>query len=112
MTRQSEMKGLGHAILTGEPLIGSEPFGVILADDLCLNNGDGVMAQMVRLFRQFRCSIVAVQEVPEDQIEKYGVIGGEALKEGLYSVDRLVENNTASDAPSIPAILRHAIPIG
>jgi len=105
MTRQSEMKGLGHAILTGEPLIGSEPFGVILADDLCLNNGDGVMAQMVRLFRQFRCSIVAVQEVPEDQIEKYGVIGGESLKEGLYRVDRLVEKPTASEAPSNLAII-------
>lgn len=105
MTRQSEMKGLGHAILTGEPLIGNEPFGVILADDLCLNNGDGVMAQMVRLFRQFRCSIVAVQEVPEDQIEKYGVIAGESLKEGLYRVDRLVEKPPASEAPSNLAII-------
>ncbi len=74
MTRQREMKGLGHAILTGEVLVGNEPFGVILSDDLCINEGgEGVMAQMVRLFKQFRCSIVAVQEVPMDQIEKYGV---------------------------------------
>lgn len=105
MTRQSEMKGLGHAILMGEPLIGNEPFGVILSDDLCLNNGDGVMAQMVRLFRQFRCSIVAVQEVPEDQIEKYGVIAGESLKEGLYRVDNMVEKPSPKDAPSNLAII-------
>src|SRR5690625_7944558 len=67
------------------------------------------MAQMVRLFRQFRCSIVAVQEVPEDQIEKYGVIGGESPKEGLYRVDRLVEKPTASEAPSNLAIIGRKI---
>ena len=106
MTRQREMKGLGHAILTGEVLIGNEPFGVILSDDLCINGeGDGVMAQMVRLFKQFRCSIVAVQEVPMDQIEKYGVIAGESLKEGLYRVDKMVEKPRQEDAPSNLAII-------
>ncbi|HET8709898.1 MAG TPA: UTP--glucose-1-phosphate uridylyltransferase GalU [Spongiibacteraceae bacterium] len=106
MTRQREMKGLGHAILTGEVLIGNEPFGVILSDDLCINEvGDGVMAQMVRLFKQFRCSIVAVQEVPMDQIEKYGVIAGESLKDGLYRVDNMVEKPKQSEAPSNLAII-------
>lgn len=106
MTRQREMKGLGHAILTGEVLVGNEPFGVILSDDLCINGGgDGVMAQMVRLFRQFRCSIVAVQEVPMDQIEKYGVIAGESLKEGLYRVDKMVEKPKQEEAPSNLAII-------
>lgn len=106
MTRQREMKGLGHAILTGEVLIGNEPFGVILSDDLCINEGgDGVMAQMVRLFRQFRCSIVAVQEVPMDQIHKYGVVAGQSLKDGLYRVDNMVEKPKAEDAPSNLAII-------
>lgn len=106
MTRQREMKGLGHAILTGEVLIGNEPFGVILSDDLCLNEqGEGVMAQMVRLFRQFRCSIVAVQEVPPEHISKYGVIAGESLKEGLYRVDSMVEKPSPEDAPSNLAII-------
>jgi UTP--glucose-1-phosphate uridylyltransferase len=106
MTRQREMKGLGHAILTGEVLVGNEPFGVILSDDLCINEGgEGVMAQMARLFRQFRCSIVAVQEVPMDQIEKYGVIAGESLKDGLYRVDNMVEKPSASEAPSNLAII-------
>lgn len=62
--RQSEMKGLGHAILTGRPLVGDNPFAVVLADDLCVNLEKGVLAQMVALYNQFRCSIVAVQEVP------------------------------------------------
>lgn len=106
MTRQREMKGLGHAILTGEVLVGNEPFGVILSDDLCLNEGgEGVMTQMVRLFRQFRCSIVAVQEVPMDQVEKYGVVAGQSLKDGLYRVDNMVEKPKPEDAPSNLAII-------
>ena len=106
MTRQREMKGLGHAILTGEVLVGNEPFGVILSDDLCINEGgDGVMAQMVRLFRQFRCSIVAVQEVPMDQVHKYGVVAGQSLKDGLYRVDNMVEKPKAEEAPSNLAII-------
>jgi UTP--glucose-1-phosphate uridylyltransferase len=106
MTRQREMKGLGHAILTGEVLVGNEPFGVILSDDLCMNEGgEGVMAQMVRLFKQFRCSIVAVQEVPLDQVEKYGVVAGQSLKDGLYRVDTMVEKPKPEEAPSNLAII-------
>ena len=105
MVRQREMKGLGHAILTGESLIGNEAFGVLLSDDLCLNEGPGVLSQMVELFRQFRCSIVAVQEVPMDEVHKYGVISGENLKEGLYRVDKMVEKPAKEDAPSNLAII-------
>ncbi len=106
LVRQREMLGLGHAIATGEPLIGSEPFGVVLSDDLCLNQeGPGVMAQMVELYKQFRCSIVAVQEVPMEHIHKYGVIAGESMKDGLYRVDRMVEKPSAEEAPSNLAII-------
>lgn len=105
MVRQREMKGLGHAILTGESLIGNEPFGVLLSDDLCLNDGDGVLAQMAALYRQFRCSIVAIQEVPEDEVHKYGVIAGESLKDGIYRVDEMVEKPAKEDAPSNLAII-------
>jgi UTP--glucose-1-phosphate uridylyltransferase len=104
-TRQQEMKGLGHAILTGQTLIGGEPFGVILSDDLCISNGDGVMAQMVKLYKQFRCSIVAIEEVPQDQIEKFGVIAGEQIKEDLYRVTDMVEKPPAAEAPSNLAII-------
>ena len=105
MVRPREMKGLGHAILTGEPLIGNEPFGVLLSDDLCLNDGAGVLAQMAELYNQFRCSIVAIQEVPVDEVHKYGVIAGERLKDGIYRVDEMVEKPDAADAPSNLAII-------
>ncbi|RLA45536.1 MAG: UTP--glucose-1-phosphate uridylyltransferase [Gammaproteobacteria bacterium] len=105
MVRQREMKGLGHAILTGQALIGNEPFGVLLSDDLCLNTGPGVLSQMAELYKQFRCSIVAIQEVPKDQTHKYGVIAGESLKEGIYRVDEMVEKPDPKDAPSNLAII-------
>lgn len=105
MVRQREMKGLGHAILTGETLIGSEPFGVVLSDDLCINEGPGVLAQMAELYNQFRCSIVAIMEVPMDEVHKYGVIAGESLKDGIYRVDKMVEKPSADEAPSNLAII-------
>ncbi len=106
-TRQREMRGLGDAILNGRRLIGDEPFGVVLSDDLCVNcNGeDGVLAQMVSLFKQFRCSIVAIQEVPDDQIHKFGVIAGEAIKDGIYQVTDMIEKPAKEDAPSNLAII-------
>lgn len=105
-TRQRHMKGLGHAVLTGETLIGHEPFAVVLSDDLCVNQqGDGVLTQMVKLYKQFRCSIVAVQEVPKEEVYKYGVIAGESLKEGLYRVDNMVEKPAVEEAPSNLAVI-------
>ncbi len=104
--RQREMKGLGHAILTGRELVGDNPFAVVLADDLCVNNdGDGVLAQMVSLYNQFRCSIVAVQEVPESETHKYGVIAGEMIKDNIYRVDNMVEKPDPGTAPSNLAII-------
>jgi UTP--glucose-1-phosphate uridylyltransferase len=105
MVRQREMKGLGHAILTGQSLIGNEPFGVLLSDDLCINDGPGVLAQMAKLFNQFRCSIVAIQEVPPEEVNKYGVIAGESLKDGIYRIDEMVEKPDPADAPSNLAII-------
>lgn len=106
-TRQNQMKGLGHAILTGETMIGDQPFGVILADDLCMadENGDGVMAQMVDLYKQFRCSIVAIEEVPMENISSYGVIEGEMINEHIYRVKDMVEKPPADEAPSNLAVI-------
>lgn len=106
-TRQRDMRGLGDAILNGRRLIGDEPFGVVLSDDLCVadEGGDGVLAQMVALYKQFRCSIVAIQEVPEDQIHKFGVIAGEAIKDGIYQVTDMVEKPTKEEAPTNLAII-------
>jgi UTP--glucose-1-phosphate uridylyltransferase len=105
-TRQKEMKGLGHAILTGETLIGEEPFAVILADDLCDHEGgDPVLKQMVELFNRFQCSIVAIEEVPADQTHKYGIVAGEEIEEGIYRVQSMVEKPDPKEAPSNLAII-------
>ena len=104
-TRQGEMRGLGDAILQGQRLVGDEAFAVVLADDLCLNDELGVLGQMVQLYKQFRCSIVAVEEVPKDQIHKFGVIAGNEIKPGLYQVTDMVEKPAAEDAPSNMAII-------
>ena len=104
-TRQIEMKGLGHAILTGESLIGAEPFAVILADDLCLNDDQGVLAQMVELYRQEQCSIVAVEEVPENETDKYGIVSGQALSDQVVQVESMVEKPDPADAPTNLAVI-------
>ncbi len=106
MVRQRAMLGLGHAILTGEPLIGNQPFGVVLSDDLCLNrNGPGVLAQMAALYEEFQCSIVAVQEVPETDVDKYGIVAGSDERPGLLRVSDMVEKPAPSDAPSNLAVI-------
>lgn len=104
-TRQNEMKGLGHAILTGETLIGKEPFGVILADDLCHNEGDGVLKQMIELYEKYHCAIVAIEEVELDAVNKYGVIDGKEIEEGIYKVHSMIEKPSPSEAPSNLAII-------
>lgn len=104
-TRQIEMKGLGHAILSGETLIGDEPFAVVLADDLCDNNGSSVLSQMVTLYEKYRCSIVAVEEIPPQDSNKYGVIAGDAEEDGVIRVTDMVEKPDPKDAPSNLAII-------
>ena len=104
-TRQAEMKGLGRAILVGEALIGREPFAVVLADDYCVTEGDGVLTQMVKLYEKYQCSIVAIEEVPVDESHKYGVIAGELEADGVYRVHNMVEKPAPKDAPSNLAII-------
>ena len=106
MVRQREMLGLGHAILTGEPLIGDQPFGVVLSDDLCLNReGPGVLAQMASLYNDYQCSIVAVQEVPMAGIENYGVVAGTLERDGITRVSNMVEKPSRDEAPSNLAVI-------
>ncbi len=105
-TRQVKMKGLGDAILKGNALIGNEPFAVILADDLCINeNSSGVLKQMVKLYDKYKCSIVAIMEVPTEDIYKYGVIDGKEIEDGVYMVSNMVEKPEPKEAPSNLAII-------
>ena len=106
-TRQKKMKGLGDAILSGEPLIGDQPFGVVLADDLCIGEDEqhNVLAQMVEIYNKYQCSIIAIEEVPEEETHKYGVIAGIEVEPGIYHVKEMVEKPPAGTAPSNLAII-------
>ena len=101
------MLGLGYAILTGEPLIGNEPFAVILADDLCDCDENGVISQMIEIYNQYKCSIVAIEEVPINQTSKYGIIAGNLLdnSKNTYQVIDMVEKPDEKNAPSNMAII-------
>ena len=106
-TRQIEMKGLGHAILTGETLIGKEAFAVILADDLCHNEDEGVLEQMIKVYERYQCSVVAIEEIPMEQTHKYGVIAGKLVDgtDDTYRIIDMVEKPDPKDAPSNLAII-------
>ena len=100
--RQKKMLGLGHAVLTGEALIGNNPFAVVLADDLC--DGD-ILSQMVKLYKKFKCTIIAIEEVPKEDVNKYGVIKGKKIENGIYMVEDMVEKPDIDKAPSNLAII-------
>ncbi|EFV1136224.1 UTP--glucose-1-phosphate uridylyltransferase GalU [Campylobacter jejuni] len=105
-TRQNQMKGLGDAVLKGRPLVGDEAFGVILADDLCVNEeGLNVMAQMVKIYEKYRCTIIAVMEVPKEQVSNYGVISGNFIEDNLIMVNSMIEKPSPDEAPSNLAII-------
>ena len=100
--RQPRSMGLGHAVLCAEPLVGKEPFAVLLADDLMAGpqGGQPVLAQMATAFRKQGRSVIAVQEVPEDQVHKYGIVAGEPAGGPLIRIQRIVEKPKATEAPS------------
>ena len=100
-TRQLQMLGLGHAILTGKKIIGKEVFGVVLADDLCFGQtSDGVMTQMMQVYEKFQCSVVAVEEVADSEVSKYGIVSGEEVEDGIIRLDTMIEKPSLAEAPS------------
>ena len=94
--RQRQMLGLGHAILTGEPLIGNESFAVILADDLCTDN---LLTKMIEIYKKYQCSIIAVEEIPFTEIEKYGIISGDLIDgtNNTFRVTNMIEKPNSHD---------------
>ena len=105
--RQKQMLGLGDAILTGEPLIGDEPFAVVLADDLCDCDENGVISQMIEIYNQYQFSVVAIQEIPIHQTNKYGIIAGNLVdnSNNTYQVTDMVEKPEEQNAPNNMAII-------
>jgi len=104
--RQGAMLGLGDAINKSKSMIGNEPFGVVLADDICdTPDNDGVMKQMVEVYEKYKCSIVAIMEVPKEKTESYGVISGDEVEDGIFKVDTMVEKPKPENAPTNLAII-------
>lgn len=97
--RQPQALGLGHAVLCGQRLVGNQPFAVLLADDLMVGQPP-VLQQMVEQFKEWRASILAVQEVPAEHTRRYGIVGGHEINDRLLDVQRIVEKPAPEDAPS------------
>ncbi len=97
--RQAQALGLGHAVMCAQRLIGSDPFAVLLADDLMVG-ARPVLAQMVEQFNEWRVSIIAVQEVPAEHTRRYGIVAGTPISDQLLDVNRIVEKPAPDVAPS------------
>ncbi|MCX8087395.1 MAG: UTP--glucose-1-phosphate uridylyltransferase GalU [Rhodocyclaceae bacterium] len=102
--RQTEALGLGHAVLCAKPVIGEEPFAVLLADDL-LDGDVPVMRQMVEAHGYYRCSILGVQEVPREETASYGIVAAQPLAERVERVTGIVEKPKPEAAPSTLAVV-------
>ncbi len=99
-TRQAQMLGPGHAVKLGEILTGDQPFGVVLSDDLCFGDERNVLRQLLDVYEKYRCSVVAVQEVPREVSDRYGIVAGEFIEENVVDVASLVEKPEPAKAPS------------
>ncbi|MEX2662427.1 MAG: UTP--glucose-1-phosphate uridylyltransferase, partial [Vicinamibacterales bacterium] len=102
--RQGEPLGLGHAVLVTKPLVGDEPFAVILADDV-IDADPPAMRQMIDVFNEFNAPVLAIERVPRDSVSAYGVIDAELVRPGIYRIRDLVEKPPVDEAPSDLAII-------
>jgi UTP--glucose-1-phosphate uridylyltransferase len=102
--RQGEPLGLGHAVLVTRPLVGNEPFAVILADDV-IDATPPALAQMMAVFREVDGPVILVERVPKDETSRYGIIAAETVRDGVYRVTDMVEKPAVENAPSDLAII-------
>ncbi len=100
--RQAEPLGLGHAVLCAEPVVGDEPFGVILADDL-IDGKPPALKQMAQVYERYRCSVLGVEEVAREHTSQYGIVKTDGSEPGLVSA--IVEKPKPKDAPSNLAVV-------
>jgi len=105
--RQSEPLGLGHAVLCARPVVGEEPFAVLLADDF-MDTDDGVkpvLAQMTDIYAREGMSMLAVQEVPKSETRQYGIVSATPYQPDLERVNAIVEKPAPEEAPSTLAVV-------
>src|ERR1051326_5943676 len=105
-TRQPTPRGLGHAILQAQDLVGDEPFGVMLPDDLVDTNGDTpCLRQLMDVYEQHEGSVLAVMHVPRQHVSRYGIIAGEQMAPRTWRVSETVKKPPGARAPSDLAIM-------
>jgi len=102
--RQGEPLGLGHAVLVTEPLVGDEPFAVILADDV-IDAKPAALRQMIDVFEEVRGPVLAIEEVPYENVSAYGIIDADEVRPGVYRIRDMVEKPPRHEAPSNLAII-------
>src|SRR5215210_9447368 len=102
--RQGEPLGLGHAVLMARPLVGNEPFAVILGDDV-IDADPPALRQMIDVFEEVDGPVLAIEEVPRENVSSYGIIDGEEVRPGVYRIRDLVEKPPLDQAPSNLAII-------
>lgn len=102
--RQGEPLGLGHAVLMTAPLVGNEPFAVILADDV-IDGTPPALAQMIKVYEEVEGPVILVERMPPDQVSNYGVIAAETIRPGVYRITDMVEKPPRDQAPSDLAII-------
>lgn len=103
--RQKSPKGLGHAIHCAKSFVGSEPFAVLLGDDIVYNPDYPCLKQMIDCYEEYGTTVLGVQEVEKENVSKYGIIDGSKLKDRIYDVKDLVEKPNLEEAPSNIAIM-------
>lgn len=108
--RQKEPLGLGHAVLCARNLVGNEPFGVMLGDDM-IDAEDPGIRQLARIYRQYNQGVVALMEVPESETHLYGIAAGKDIGDGVIQIDKIVEKPKRGTAPSNLAVIgRYVLP--
>ncbi|MFU8838999.1 MAG: UTP--glucose-1-phosphate uridylyltransferase GalU [Thiohalomonadaceae bacterium] len=103
--RQPEALGLGHAVLCAKPVVGNEPFAVLLADDLIDGHDRGVVRQMVNLYGEYHCSILGVEEVPASDTDKYGIVSTGSDDGEVANITNIIEKPKPVQAPSNLAVV-------
>jgi UTP--glucose-1-phosphate uridylyltransferase len=102
--RQKEPKGLGHAILCAKAFVGNEPFAVLLGDDV-VDSEVPCLKQLMDCYKEYKTSILGVQTVDHEDVNKYGIVDGIHIEDRVYKVKKLVEKPSIDEAPSNVAIL-------
>ena len=103
--RQKEPKGLGHAISCAKSFVGDEPFAILLGDDIVYNDEKPCLKQLIDCYSEYRTSVLGVQTVAKEDVDKYGIVDGVHIEDRVYKVRDLVEKPSVEDAPTNIAIL-------